>query len=253
MPTQQEIFQNKQREFNNQWKIDISIDNIEEELREIEPISNDIFDIEIEEDEEEKSLGTYVKIFDHVAETYMYQATNISGKQLHEGVKDFNTEAFLDSFEELMAAKPMPNGALKHQPYDGYDRNWLLSHFNKALKPYNKSVAQVWTDNVINDKVSVAEMRAVTERSYNSLQSDNEAPNALSDNGKAAIQNLIAARDTIANVRAQRSIAWHFAFWNWGDWIRESSYLSRLEKQLVELKDRGFTYDIMVVSIRSYG
>lgn len=155
--------------------------------------------------------------------------------------------AFINAFESIMKARQEETEYdRKREAYEGADYKKLVKYVVDSTKEFDQALCWNWAEDVVNDKLSYEDLKAVTDRAIASL--DN-LPNGaeFGDNELRKLANVYWAMKAMEMVRQQRGF--FFAIFSFRINRREKAYFN----QLVEAKNRYQSKGYPVGELQSQG
>lgn len=112
----------------------------------------------------------------------------------------------------------------QRSPYEGYDYRQVVKHVMKQTEKFNVSLSKLWCNNILNETLSIKDLRAVTDGAIQNIKEMKEG--GYNDTYKPAVTNVLAALEALEYVREQRGFWWKL--FNFRINSREKAYLNEL-------------------------
>ncbi len=157
---------------------------------------------------------------------------------------DLNIAKFLLDFEEIMKLRQEESeyGRVR-MPFEGINQEKLFNHLIDLTKRYDRDLSAIWAESVINEELSIEEMKRITDSAYNDF-STAEDPQNLGYAEKQKLGTFVTAATTMTLVREQRGFWWRVRhpFLN----SDEKAYYNQMMERFADLIKRGFPVSEMI-------
>ena len=237
MPTFEECKAKIEREFN----IVVDFDKVRREMDKFKYLDEIIMNKKYEIDE-----GAFYKaaLFDF-AEQHIVNVTKISSEFAYDYLNTFNMVKLLDYFEEMMDArhKEGPNASTPRKPYNGFEKT-IIDDFKNGLAAYDKPLADVWADQLVNDKLSFEDITSVIDNEMNEINNalkENQSADYFQDNYTSYICNIDLAQKALDKAWKDRSFIWRII--HPVQAVKQYLYKSDLKNTLNTLRNMGVSND----------
>lgn len=169
--------------------------------------------------------------------------------------------AFVMSFEKVLQEKHLSDVAegkaqpRDRKPFEGMSYERITKAvFAKVNKSYNKSMTDVWTKRITDEKGFFENMQKETAEAIKPIDKLIPRPmDAISRNPfvdcAREIRMLVTAKKAMEKVVKSRSPLWRFWIGNWGRNAEEKEYLQSLTDKLEEYKSKGLSDALLDVII----
>ena len=117
------------------------------------------------------------------------------------------------------------------RPFEGMSFEGLLKKLKEAAKPYDKPIYNVWSDKMLDGKISFKELRSVTEYPISVL--DRVGPNTQTSLSRESITNIYLAYKAMHAVREARGFWWKV--FHIPQNIMEGNYYDKLKEKVTRL------------------
>ena len=235
-------FDQASREFNENFQVQISIDEIERVKNKYTGLNSIFLDRKARNTPRAQfvrllgeSLAIYWNTHTKMSETGSY---DLSQKRLAE---------FIHQFDEMMHARyedRLPEGQEStRQAYEGIHFEKLLGKVAQYAQAYNKTLPTIWAKNVLDKVTSMESMKEITDNAYSYLTKEVKFEgSAESVTGPVEIDklmNVAGALQALEKVHASRSWLWKVII-NRSANKAEKAYIETLKNQVSELSKLGY-------------
>ena len=168
--------------------------------------------------------------------------------QIKQGTTDFSrfsAQEFLDAFDKLAAAKyesELEEGQKStRDQYAGADKKAIKNAFNRVVKEFNKPLSTMWKENLKQGKMSIKEMKDITDTAYHFLENSQSEKDAVVEE----LHQVAAALETMRQIRESRKgfFGWFWKLFNREQNRQEEAYYEELQQHARNLTDE-MGYDI---------
>ena len=255
MPT--ENYREALRDFGYEFGIKFDIDAYQTGYQKIKATSPLVYD----KDSAEERLDYYTNTLQAALMLYMESKTSMGDGQYYDMFKVSDTSViaigeFILAFENVMKEKyasDLAEGKETMQgrkPFEGEDFGKLSRDMLKRVsEKYDKSLHEIWADNVINDEAVMQNMKELTEKATDAIdlaiRTERKAGEMNFRNNPGGVRTIITAKKTMEKVRAQRGFWWKVAPWHWRRNWREREYLNSLNSKLAEYAQSSLTPEVV--------
>ena len=222
------------------------------------------------------NVSVYVKGLKNVMKQYITNNTKINANGNYD-LSKFDLKGFVDEYEGIMSAFAKENGQNSRKPYENIKYTSLLNKVMEDVKPLNKSASNLWSQSILDRKISMSEMERITDAANISLREMNlnaRSMNQLKElssvkdlsglneeeqqkhidaqkkyaNVKKNLTNVILAKVAMTQVRAKRN--WLWKLFNRKENNMEKAYLAKLVEQENFFSSKG--YPVSEVLLANY-
>lgn len=122
---------------------------------------------------------------------------------------DLDMTKFLDDFEEIMKLRQEETEYDRvRKPFEGINQEKLFNHLVDLTKRYDRSLSEIWADSILKEEMTIAQMKAITDRTYSEIKKID--PNNMSLGDTKKLGSFHTALITIERVREKRGAWWKF-------------------------------------------
>lgn len=147
-------------------------------------------------------------------------------------VSNINLVSFIQEYEAIMQERKDETEYGKDRtPYAGESYKGLVQYLVDSTKEYDQALCWIWAEDVVNEKLSINDMKAVTDRAIADLDGLN-AEDEFGEQERDKLANVYWSMKAMEMVRQQRGI--FFKIFSFRINGREKEYFN----QLVAAKDR---------------
>ena len=147
-------------------------------------------------------------------------------------VSKISLVSFIQEYEAIMQERKEETEYGKERtPYEGENYKGLVQYLVDSTKEYDQALCWIWAEDVVNEKLSISDMKAVTDRAIADLDRLNAEDN-FGEQERDKLANVYWAMKAMEMVRQQRGI--FFKIFSFRINGREKEYFN----QLVSAKDR---------------
>ena len=234
-------FDQASRDFNENFQVQISIDEIERVKNEYAGL-NSIF---LNKKDRKTPRAQFVSLLMKTLEIYWNTHTKISATGAYDLSQKSLTE-FIYQFDEMMQARyedRLPEGQEStRRAYEGIKFEKLLGHVAQYAQHYNKTLPTIWAENVLDKVTSMESMKEITNNAYSYLTKEVKFKgSAESVTGPVEIDklmNVVGALQAMEKVHKSRWFLWKL-FWR-SDNKAEKEYIATLKEQVQNLSNMGY-------------
>lgn len=178
-----------------------------------------------------------------------------------EDLPEIELGAFVMSFEKVMQERHLSDVAegkaqpRDRKPFEGMSYERITKAvFAKVNKSYNKSMADVWTKRITDEKGFFENMQKETAEAIKPIDTLIPRPmDAISKNPfvdcAREIRMLVTAKKAMEKVVKSRGFFWKLWIGNWNRNAEEKEYLQSLTDKLDEYKNKGLSDALLDVII----
>jgi hypothetical protein len=161
--------------------------------------------------------------------------------------EQINILSFIQDYEDIMKArKEEAEYDRQRSPYEGADYKELVKYVVDSTKEFDQALCWIWAEDVVNEKLSIKDLKAVSDRAIADLDSLREG-DEFGDKERAKLANVYWSMKAMEMVRQQRGF--FFKIFSFRINGREKEYFN----QLVAAKDRFIARGFPVAEIQKTG
>ena len=235
-------FDQASREFNENFQIQISIDEIERVKNEYTGL-NSIF---LNKRERKTPRAQFVSLLGKTLAIYWDTHTKMSATGAYD-LSQKSLAEFIHQFDEMMQARyesRLPEGQdPTRRAYEGINFEKLLGKVAEYAQGYNKTLPTIWAENVLDKVTSMESMKEITNNAYSDLTEEVKfVGSAESVTGPVEIDklmNIAGALQAMEKVHASRSWLWKVII-NRSANKAEKEYIATLKEQVQNLSNMGY-------------
>lgn len=159
-------------------------------------------------------------------------------------VSNISLVSFIQEYEAIMQARKEETEYGKERtPYVGENYKGLVQYLVDSTKEYDQALCWIWAEDVVNEKLSINDMKAVTDRAIAHLDGL-KAEDDFGEQEREKLANVYWAMKAMEMVRQQRGI--FFKIFSFRINGREKEYFN----QLVAAKDRFIAKGFPVAEVQ---
>ena len=152
-------------------------------------------------------------------------------------LSNINLATFVREFEDIMdGINAQSSTPRERKPYEGIPFDKLIESVKKATSVYDKPLHNVWSDKILNKKLSYENLKAVTDYSITNIERDSKSNNDIPSS--IDLENVVRAHEAMKVVRQSRSWLWK-AFHLYQNY-QEGKYLEALSSKVQDFWQRGY-------------
>ena len=231
-----EAYLAEQKKFNDTYGLEFSLEEYLAVSKKFRYINN----FTMERTPSDTPLGAYCGALSKVLSTFAENKSKLEIGKAYDG-SDFDIGKFIEDFEKVAQARyesELPEGELPtRKPYEGANFEKLATAALDSIKAYEKPLATVWANRILNNKISLDQMKSFTDDAIRNLEDAD--PSDLGDKRKD-LNNVVRARRMMQTVRKHRGRFWRAMPWNWWRNSQEKAYLKALDDKIAEYQSRNF-------------
>ena len=166
-------------------------------------------------------------------------------RHLNISIHDFIREFELTMQDKFASDREEGKDTLRdRKPFEGLKfEDVARGAMNRISGKFNKSLANVWASNIVDDKNVMYDLIDYTNNSMDKLK--NARVNNLSDIDCMHIKSIVTAKKAMVKVREGRSGWWALAPWNWSRNSEEKRFLNKLSDTLELYKKNGLSDELI--------
>lgn len=212
--------------FNYYYRVKLSVDRLENTLqKKLKYYDNVLINKKDNNPELKKYLSGLTRT---LAECIKAKIKINDGADYHGGI---NLLSFIRDYEGMMKArKEETEYDRERRPYEGADYDKLVKYVVNSTREYDQALCWIWAEDVVNDKLSIKDLQAVTDSAIADL--DKVKAGEFTDREWSKLANVYWAMKAMEMVRQQRGV--FFRIFSFRINRREKEYFN----QLVAAKDR---------------
>ena len=138
---------------------------------------------------------------------------------------------FIREYEDMMQQKHVEeNGAeAERERFEGLTAGQLVKRIKTAMKKYDKSLIDVWSDRLLNGGMKLSELKAVTDAEIQNIANNPEDARSA--------KNVFLAKQALSQACEERGVFW--IIFHPVQYIKEKKYLKTLTAQVDEYVQEG--------------
>lgn len=214
--------------FNVRYSTKLSVDRLDNALRKKSEYIDKLF-----MDKKSKNAGwkNYVAGLIQTLDECIKAKIKINNQADYD-VSNISLVLFIQEYEAIMQERKEETEYGKERtPYEGENYKGLVQYLVDSTKEYDQALCWIWAEDVVKEKLSINEMKAVTDRAIADLDAL-KVEDEFGDVERDKLANVYWAMKAMEMVRQQRGI--FFKIFSFRINGREKEYFN----QLVAAKDR---------------
>jgi hypothetical protein len=169
----------------------------------------------------------------------IYLKTNTQLNENGKYMSSFDSQDFLDSFEELAKAKYRSqlgeDDEYNREPYAGAGIKDLNAVFDARLQKMNKPLSTLWMEQLNKGTMDIDKLHRITKKDFDSMD---KTWNKNEHEMAGSLTNVIAAYEAMKQLRDSRKgfFGWLWKLFNWKINAKEEEYFNELSTQVDKLR-----------------
>lgn len=191
----------------------------------------------------------YKKALLNMLHTYIEKYTKINVLFEYADITGLNLVEFLTKYENMMQARHEegPNSDQPRKPYNGLGKT-IYNDIKKDLEVYNKPLVDIWSDQIVNGKLSFEEIREVVDSDiedinqyFRDIKENPERAQGEAYSKAKGFANIEMAQKALDKAWKDRGVAWRI--FHPVQAITQYLYKRSLANTVKSMKEKGMSAD----------